>query len=417
MKRKMKRKYKKIQIFISSIFFSFFPCILLAQISTINNDISAVFQTEKRFYKNIRLKLPENHLLRFGTDISIGNISSRVALNITDEKNNLNLNGSFLKYKFYTSEIGFGKVERNWSFSHNNSLVLSKNSDPFNSLYFKTKSNNPPKYHLLSWVGPWTFEIFNGFTEVDRGPNKSMLLGVRGIVEPIQSFKLEFIQMSQWGGIGHESNLKGLKSALIGNTNEGLDAHINKMAGIGFSYKLPKRLNNFRIYGQAIGEDEAGSLPSCFMHFSGIEWDGTLLSKNLLVSLEKIDTRIGVTKNGFCGKNTAYNNGVYSYTHNGKVIGAMIDSEGTSLELSSLIKINNTLSLESSIHDITINDSNWTSNRLSTHRKRGLVNATSLIWSKNKLNAEIGIIYQNLNLDKVNIKEGASIYFSTSAKF
>ena len=47
--------------------------------------------------------------------------------------------------------------------------------------------------------------------------------------------------------------IQGLKSL----QNRGRD-------GFGVSYLIPSKIIPLRIYGQAIGEDEAGNLPSCF---------------------------------------------------------------------------------------------------------------------------------------------------------
>ena len=94
------------------------------------------------------------------------------------------------------------------------------------------------------------------------------------------------------------------------------------MAGFGISYTMPTKEIPLRIYGQAIGEDEAGNLPSCFTYLAGIEWTNTKIKYPTTVSIETIDTRIDKTRNGFCGPNTMYNNSTYDYTNYGKVNGS-----------------------------------------------------------------------------------------------
>ena len=47
------------------------------------------------------------------------------------------------------------------------------------------------------------------------------------------------------------------------------------MAGFGISYLIPSNIMPLRIYGQAVGEDEAGNLPSCFAYLAGLEWSNT----------------------------------------------------------------------------------------------------------------------------------------------
>ena len=52
---------------------------------------------------------------------------------------------------------------------------------------------------------------------------------------------------------------------------QGKNSDVNKMAGFGLSYSVPLNKNTYRFYSQAIGEDEAGNLPSCFSWMAGLE--------------------------------------------------------------------------------------------------------------------------------------------------
>ena len=83
-----------------------------------------------------------------------------------------------------------------------------------------------------------------------------MLFGARTIFKPIENLAFELIQTTQWGGNGKQNGLKGLVAAISNESNDGKYDYMNRMAGIGFSYSIPFNKNVFRIYGQAIGEDE-----------------------------------------------------------------------------------------------------------------------------------------------------------------
>ena len=50
--------------------------------------------------------------------------------------------------------------------------------------------------------------------------------------------------------------------------------------------------NTYRFYGQAIGEDEAGNLPSCYAWMGGLELTAPEMKFPTTVSIEAIDTRI-----------------------------------------------------------------------------------------------------------------------------
>ncbi len=101
-----------------------------------------------------------------------------------------------------------------------------------------------------------------------------MLLGMRFTMAPVEGLELEFLRTAHWGGEGYDSGWSGFTHALFSDTNSGSTANVDQLAGVGFSYQLPKSIAPLRIYGQAIGEDEAGGLPSCFMYLAGFEWSG-----------------------------------------------------------------------------------------------------------------------------------------------
>lgn len=84
------------------------------------------------------------------------------------------------------------------------------------------------------------------------------------------------------------------------------------MAGIDFSYTIPKNILPIRIYGQLIGEDESGNLSSCFIYMLGavLTFSRSRFPTNF--GVEKIDTSAEYTTNNNCGTNTAYNNGIYT---------------------------------------------------------------------------------------------------------
>ena len=172
-----------------------------------------------------------------------------------------------------------------------------------------------------------------------------------------------------------------------------------------------------RIYGQAIGEDEAGNLPSCFAYLAGLEWTNTKIKYPITVSIETIDTRIDTTKHGYCGPNTMYNNSTYDYTNYGKTMGAAIDTEGTSLGLYVRSQISQKINIEFATKSVVINDNNWSGHRLSSNRQSGFINSLGVSWVKNNISFNGNIYNQDFNLDKANIKSGYGVGFSSSIIF
>jgi len=398
-------------LFISTLVIVFNMDPILAKENDKRAFLNISLNTKENLSVNNKQELPENVSLRFGIDLSSAKIKSRISLNKT---NKLNFDHSFAEYNGKTISYGIGVIDRHWGFSENESLILSKNSRPLKSIYFKYKNNFKLPYFINKFY--WDFEVFNGVTEKSSSNSSSMLLGARAVINLSDKLKFELTQTSQWGGKGYNKNIRAFSDALIGNANEGKNEDINKLAGFGLSYSFTQKIP-LKIYGQAIGEDESGSLPSCYMYIAGIEWhtlDNFYPSK---IGVEYIDTRIDQTQGGNCGKNTAYNNNIYKYTNYNHVLGSSIDSEGNLFSLYGKSNITNAINIEYSIKKIVINDASFSKHRLSTSRETGVSTDFKMFWDFKNSQITTGIHYQGLNLDKIKIKDGLGLSISSSIYF
>jgi hypothetical protein len=171
-----------------------------------------------------------------------------------------------------------------------------------------------------------------------------------------------------------------------------------------------------RTYAQVIGEDEAGSFPSCLIGLFGSNFTlkNDLFSK---IGFEYVDTRIDTTEHGYCGPQTAYNNTDYPYTNYGKSMGASIDSEGKQYSVWATTKLSEKTSMNYSIKNITINDFNSLNHRLSNTKENGWVTSLGASWKLNSLNINGTLTYQNLNLIKAQHNEGLSLNISADYIF
>ncbi|MDB9740082.1 capsule assembly Wzi family protein [Amylibacter sp.] len=342
------------------------------------------------------------------------NLSSQLSVNYSgDEK--YKLDGSYLQHTWGIITFGVGSIDRHWSFSNNASLILSQNARPSKSVYLKLE--NTFEDYWMPFGSNWSFELFNGFTEGSLNNTNAIIAGVRAILTPVEGLNFELVQTSQWGGKGHSTGLSALGATFLLDTNTGSNSNINKMAGYGISYTIPSKMLPLRIYGQAIGEDEAGNLPSCFAYLAGFEWKNTKIKHPTIVSIEAIDTRIDTTEHKFCGPNTMYNNSTYDYTNYGKTMGAAIDTEGTSLGIYISSKIFENININFATKSVVINDNNWSGHRLSSERQSGLINSLGVSWVKNNISFNGDIYNQGIDLDKADIKSGYGFGFSTSIIF
>jgi hypothetical protein len=360
------------------------------------------------------LRPSESGIAKFNISYDLKDLSSQLSINY-DEYNQFTLDGSYLQYTTGIATFGVGRIDRHWSFSEKTSLILSHNARPSKSIYLKLK--NKFGYDWLPSKANWSFETFNGYTEGSLNNSKSMLLGLRAILSPVEGLDFELLQTSQWGGKGYSTGISALSSAIILDSNYESNSNINKMAGFGISYSIPSNILPLRIYGQTIGEDEAGSLPSCLSYLAGFELSYDKIKYPTIIGIETLDTRTYTSEHGHCGPNTMFNNNTYKYTNYGKVMGAAIDTESNSYELFGQSQISQKLNIKYSTKFVSINDNDWARHRLSSKHQSGLVNSLGATWSTNNISFSGNIYNQGFNLDKVGIKSGYGASLSVSTIF
>jgi hypothetical protein len=385
-----------------------------AQDQLLQFNTSLTFHSESFLGLHNNLRSSDTGISKFSIKYNTENSKSQLNLNY-DGHNDFNLDESYFHFTKGIATYGVGAINRHWSFSDNTSLILSHNARPVRSIYLKVK--NKFGYGWLSSKANWSFEAFNGFTEGSLNDNKSMLFGMRAILSPVEGLNFELIQTSQWGGDGYNNGMSSLGTVLFLDSNNRSNSNINKMAGFGISYFIPNDRMPLRIYGQAIGEDEAGNLPSCYAYLAGLEWSNSKFKYPIILNFEAIDTRIDKSTAGYCGPNTMYNNTIYDYTNYGKTMGAEIDTEGTSLGFYVHSQISQKINIGYSTKLVTINDSNWSGNRLSSNRQSGLINSLNISWLNDKISFDGSIYNQNFTLDKVGINSSYGFGLSSSIKF
>jgi hypothetical protein len=364
------------------------------------------------FYNNLR---PENKSnINFDLSFSKKNLSSQLTLNFNDN-DQLNYDSSYINYKKGITNLNIGKVDRIWSFSEKSSLILSSNSRPIEAISLIL--NNKFNTKWLPSTANWSVELINGTTKNSFNGKDSMLSGARVVFSPSDKLNFEFLQIGQWGTQNDKLYSIDLNASLFGNTNEGTNASINKMAGFGFSYLVHLHENTYRFYSQTIGEDEAGSLPSCLAWMAGFELETSGIRFPTTITFEAIDTRVKKTTHGFCGKNTFYNNGEYNYTNYDTVLGVPIDTEGTSLELFGRSEINKNLNINYSTKLLSINDKDYSLHRLSSNRSLGTITSLGIHWKKERFDLGGSIRYQDIILNKANVSNKTIFSLFASVDF
>ena len=403
---------KLIFLFIFCVAINAKPIFAKDQTVQMNTDLT--FLSGKYLGVKNGLRPADEGMATLNVKYNSNNASSQLALNYK-KNDKITFDGSYFKYTSGIATFGLGLINRHWSFSDNTSLILSQNARPSKSIYLQLKDSF--KYDWVPSKANWSFEVFNGFTEGSLNNTKSMLTGSRATLSPIEGLSFEFVLTSQWGGKGYDNGVSGLSASLFKDSNNASNSNINKMAGFGLSYLVPNNIIPLRIYGQAIGEDEAGQLPSCYAYLVGLEWSNDKNKYPISVGIEAVDTRVDKTEHGNCGPNTMYNNNTYDYTNYGVTMGAEIDTEGTSLGLFIQSQISQKISIEYTTKAVVINDDNWSSHRLASKRQAGLINSLGASWNKDNISFNGDVFYQGLSLDKAKIKRGYGVSLHSSIMF
>ena len=331
----------------------------------------------------------------------------RVSLAETDEDAEVSLDGSYVSFGGSPWSVSLGAKERHWSFSPNTSLIWSQNARPVPALSLERASS--PSDNL--WFGDWSGEIVFGTLDSQNNNSNVQMFGARLVVTPLPGLDVEFVRTAQWGGEGRPGGFDAFWNMLIGNSNQvavGNDPvtdPANQLAGLGLSYRVPETIAPLRVYLQAIGEDEAGGLPSCFMYLAGAEWSGSMGSVPTSVVLEGLNTVIERTAGGVCGPNTAYGGQYGGYTNYGQVMGASVDTAGQSIGIDVLHNFGD-YSIGWGASQVFINDTNNPGHRLSSVRVDGQTGYLSYERAIGQGRIKAGLSYQGFDLDTAGLSEG-----------
>jgi hypothetical protein len=404
--------YKFLLLFVFSTLLNTEP--LFSQNDNLNMSVSTTFSSKNTLggYKN--LKTQNKSDVSFNLEYSKNNLSSQLSLNF-DDYDNFNFDGSYVNYEKGISNLSIGKVDRIWSFSKKSSLILSTNSRPLEAISINLENKFNTQW--LPKMANWSIELINGSTKKSFNGKNSMLSGARVIISPTENLNFEAIQIAQWGDQNDKLYSSNTDALLFSNTNEGKNFNINKMAGFGLSYSVPLNKSTIRFYSQAIGEDEAGRLPSCYAFMAGLELTAPEMQFPTILTFEAVDTRTKKSTSGFCGANAMYNNNTYDYINYDTVLGVPIDTQGTSLEIFGQSQVKKNLAINYSTKFLSINNENYSSHRLSSKRRLGTITSLGVYWGKDGFKLGGNISYQNMILDKANISNGTIFSLFTSVKF
>jgi hypothetical protein len=237
--------------------------------------------------------------------------------------------------------ISANTLGRWWGPGWDGSLILSDNARPIPALSIDRIFTNPFESKWLRWIGPWDLALHFGQFESDRHVPNARFFGMRLNFRPIPSLEIGLSRAAQWCGDGRPCGFDTFVDLLAGKDNvgdEGIDTGNepgNQLAGFDLRWSFMAFGQALALYGQFIGEDEAGGFPSHYLGQLGLEASGHLgarWSYRWFGEFAGTSCAFHQSTEIF---NCAYNHGIYEtgYRYRGRVVGHGSDNDSRILSV------------------------------------------------------------------------------------
>lgn len=232
-------------------------------------------------------------------------------------------------------------LDRWWGPGWDGSLILSNNARPMPAISIDRNFTDAFRTRWLNWLGPWDFSMHFGQMESDRIVPDAQFFGLRFNFKPLPSLEIGLSRTAQWCGEGRPCNLETFGDLLLGQDNIG-DDNVNEsnepgnqLAGLDIRWAMRVFDVPVALYGQFIGEDEAGGLPSRYLGQAGVEGSGYWRGRwayRWFAEFAATSCRF-YEKDAF--NNCAYNHGIYQtgYRYRGRVVGHGADGDSRLVSL------------------------------------------------------------------------------------
>ncbi len=253
-----------------------------------------------------------------------------------DDDREFRPDGSYVAVALGNTIISAGWQEKWWGPGFDGALALSTNARPVPGIMINRNFSDPFKTRWLSWMGPWNASFFVGEMEAARGIPNARLAGGRIVIRPFPSLEFGVTRTAQWGGEGRPDSLDTFFNLLLGRDNVGDDALTrdnepgNQLAGFDWRWRVMGGTRPVVVYGQMIGEDEAGGFPSRYLGQFGVSVSSPFGERGdqVRVHAEFSDTTCQFYESSKLF-NCAYNSSLYpsGYRYRGRPIGHSSDND------------------------------------------------------------------------------------------
>lgn len=252
------------------------------------------------------------------------------------DSSRFNLQGSYAAVKIANQWFSFGEISQWWGPGYDGSLIRSDAARPVTGFMLQRADQSPFDTPWLSWIGRWQYQLTAGQLSQYTAVPDTKLIGGRFTMMPSSFIELGASRIMMWGGEGRPQNSSSFWDAFSGNDNTGSGTNdpSDQLGGVDFKLKMQPLVGlPASFYGQIIGEDEAGMLPSHNAYMLGVEghpeWNYNTINWYIEgTSTRPIDTTTGVMYTHFVYKDGYYQQG-YPLGHamggDGKMLSARIE--------------------------------------------------------------------------------------------
>lgn len=201
------------------------------------------------------------------------NVSVNYRDNVNFENNNINFDNSYIATNLGNWTLYAGAIDRWWGPGQDNTLLLSSNARPMISVGLRRIDPKLSKTKWLSWVGPWTWDVFVADMGNNRHIPSAMMAGMRLGLEPIKNFEIGLSRTMQLCGTGRPCNTDTWVKSIIGIwdlDNTGTENEPgNQLASIDLSYSMNIGDKSLKIYAEGAAEDEWKIIPYQYSRLIG----------------------------------------------------------------------------------------------------------------------------------------------------
>lgn len=262
------------------------------------------------------------------------------------------LDGSYAALRLGNWLLSASAQPRWWGPGWDGSLILSNNARPVPMIALERDNPTEVDLPLLRWLGPLRFTTFLGQLESGRAVPRTKFFGMRIAFRPAQAVEIGLSRTAQWGGKGRPEDRDSFEDMLAGRSNLGdtdtdeAGGDANQLAGFDIRWASPLGDGPYAVYGQFIGEDEAGNFPYRYIGLAGLEVWGAWGTSDYRLHLEAADTTAEFQKSD-PNYNVAYEHSGYrdGYRYYQRSLGHAMDGDGRMLSLG--------------LHVVVENDAHW----------------------------------------------------------